>query len=138
MHPSLVHIVTSGIERHVFLHSPTPTSPAASQFSETPTETRRLGEQGLDDPARFLRALLGPHPTLHEEMDEAGDEEEAIALFDQYVVSDDHQGPSDSKVRSILREEGGGNVFELRHWGDNEDSDAEDDLVVNMMDSPTG
>lgn len=84
MHPSLLHIVTSGIERHVFLHSPTRTSPVASPLSETPPETRRLGDQGLHDSARFLRALLlGPHPTLHEEIDETGDEEEAISLFDQ-------------------------------------------------------
>lgn len=84
IHPSLLHIVTSGIERYVFLHSPTPASPVASQLSETPSETRRLGDQGRHDAARFLRTLLlGPHPTLHEEIDEADDEEEAISLFDQ-------------------------------------------------------
>lgn len=83
MHPSLLHIVTSGIERHVFLHSPTRTSPVAPQLSETPPEARGLGGQGPRDSARFLRTLLlGPHPTLHEEIDEAGDEE-AISLFDQ-------------------------------------------------------
>ncbi|KAG8214532.1 hypothetical protein J3R82DRAFT_9592 [Butyriboletus roseoflavus] len=122
MHPSLLHIVTSGIERHVFLHSPTRTSPVASQLPETPSETRMLGDRGLHDSARFLRTLLlGPHPTLHEEIDEAGDEEEAISLFDH-----------------ILREEGGGDVFTLRHWGGNEDSDTEyDHLVVDMTDSPT-
>ncbi|KAF8133718.1 WD40 repeat-like protein [Boletus edulis] len=123
MHPSLLHIVTSGIERHVFLHSPTPVSPVAPQLSKTPLETRRLGDHDPRDSARFRRALiLGPHPTLHEEIDEAGsDEEETISLFDH-----------------ILREEGGGDVFTLRHWGGNEDSDPEDDhLVVNMMDSPT-
>lgn len=84
MHPSLLHIVTSGIERHVFLHSPTPVSPVASQLSETPSETRRLGEQSLEDLARVQRTLLlGSHPTLHEEIDEAGDDEEVISLFDQ-------------------------------------------------------
>ncbi|KAF8555753.1 WD40 repeat-like protein [Imleria badia] len=122
MHPSLLHIVTSGIERHVFLHSPTPVSPVAAQLSETPVETRRLGDHALEDSVRFQRALLeGPHPTLHEEIDDAGDDEEAISLFDH-----------------ILRQEGGGDVFTLRHSGGNEDSDIEDDhLVVNMMDSPT-
>jgi len=122
IHPSLLHIVTSGIEHHVFLHSPTPVSPVAPQLSETPPETRRLGEHSIQDSARFRRALLlGPHPTLHEETDEAGDEEGAISLFDH-----------------ILREEGGGDVFTRRHWGGNENSDDEDDhLVVNMMDSPT-
>lgn len=84
MHPSLLHIVTSGIERHVFLHSPTPVSPVAVQLPETPTETRRIGDYNLQDSARFRRALLlGPHPTLHEEIDDAGDDEEAISLFDQ-------------------------------------------------------
>lgn len=83
IHPSLLHIVTSGIERHVFLHSPTPVSPVAPQLSETPPETRKLGESSIQDSARYRRALLlGPHPTLHEE-NEAGDEEEAISLFDQ-------------------------------------------------------
>lgn len=43
-----------------------------------------------------------------------------------------------TSAHSILREEGGGDVFTLRHWGGSEDSDVEDDhLVVNMMDSPT-
>ncbi|KAG9315850.1 WD40-repeat-containing domain protein [Chiua virens] len=121
MHPSLLHIVTSGIERHVLLHSPTCASPVVPRLSETPSETRRLGEPTLQDSAHFLRTLLlGPHPTLHEDLDDAGDEEEAITLFDH-----------------ILNQEGGGDVFTLRHWG-NEDSDAEDDhLVVNIMDSPT-
>jgi len=116
IHPSLLHIVTSGIERHVFLHSPTPVSPVAPQLLETPPETRRLGEQNIRDLARFRRALLlGPHPTLHEENDEVGDEEDAISLFDH-----------------ILREEGGGDVFTQRHWGGSGDSDDEDDhLVVN-------
>jgi len=121
IHPSLLHIVTSGIERYVFLHSPTRSSPMTSQLSETPSETRQLGELNPYDPARFLRSLLlGPHPTLHEEIDETGDEEETISLFDH-----------------IVKEEGGGDVFTLRHWGGSEDSDTEDgELVVNMMDSP--
>lgn len=84
MHPSLFHIVTSGIERHVFLHSPTPVSPVAPQLLATPPETRRSGEQRPEDLARYYRALWQiQHPTLHEEIDEAGDEEEAIYLFDQ-------------------------------------------------------
>lgn len=83
IHPSLLHIVTSGIERHVFLHSPTPVSPVASQLSRTPLETRRLGDHALEDAARFRRALLqGRDPTLYDEMDDAADEE-AISLFDQ-------------------------------------------------------
>ncbi|KIK92955.1 hypothetical protein PAXRUDRAFT_829466 [Paxillus rubicundulus Ve08.2h10] len=87
MHPSLLHIVTSGIERHVILHSPTQASPVVHHLSETPSEARSLEDHDASDPTRFLRALIGPHPTLHEEIDEAGDEDETISLFDQYVSS---------------------------------------------------
>ncbi|KAF9242646.1 WD40 repeat-like protein [Melanogaster broomeanus] len=118
MHPSLLHIVTSGIERHVILHSPTQASPVVHHLSETPSEIRTLGDHDASDPARFLRALIGPHATLHE--DEAGDEDETISLFDH-----------------ILREEGEGDVFALRRWRDNDgDSDGEDDqLVGGVIDS---
>ncbi|KAH7885436.1 WD40 repeat-like protein [Phlebopus sp. FC_14] len=129
MHPSLLHIVTSGIERHVVLHSPKPTSPTALNLSLTPSEVREVRLHDLDDQRRFLRALIGPHPTLHEEIDEASDENETISLFDH-----------------IIRTEGNGDVFELRRWRDGEseheddedeeeeDSD-EDEVMVDMMDS---
>ncbi|KAF9220896.1 WD40 repeat-like protein [Gyrodon lividus] len=119
MHPSLLHIVTSGIERHVILHSPTQASPVVDRLSVTPSEIRTLGEYNANDTSRFLRALIGPHLTLHEEIDDAGNEDETISLFDH-----------------ILREEGEGDVFALRRWRDNDDSDAEDDQpMVDMMDS---
>lgn len=82
IHPSLLHIVTSGIERHITLHSPTPSSPIAQDLSLTPSDVRKLREYDADDEMQFLRALLGPHPTL---IDQADDERQTINLFDQLV-----------------------------------------------------
>ncbi|KIJ62541.1 hypothetical protein HYDPIDRAFT_30150 [Hydnomerulius pinastri MD-312] len=120
IHPSLLHIATSGVERHVILHSPTSTSPAACNLSSTPSARRVLGEHDPENRTRFLRAFLGPRPTLHEEIDEAEEENATISLFDH-----------------ILRGEGEGDVFALRRWRDNnEDSEAvADHPTFDMMDS---
>ncbi|KAL4081255.1 WD40 repeat-like protein [Scleroderma citrinum] len=114
IHPSLLHIVTSGIERHINLHSPTPSSPIAQNLSLTPSEVRKLREHSADDEMQFLRAVLGPHPTLVGDIDQSDDESQTISLFDH-----------------ILRGEGEGDVFALRHWGDpNENgSDSDEDSI---------
>ncbi|KAG6329968.1 hypothetical protein ID866_9122 [Astraeus odoratus] len=120
IHPTLPHIVTSGIERHITLHSPTASSPIAQNLALTPSDVRNLGEYSADDEIRFLRALVGPHPTLLEGMDQSDDESQTISLFDH-----------------ILREEGEGDVFALRHWRDGEETDGEEDGVeIDMMGSP--
>lgn len=84
IHPSLLHIATSGVERQIILHSPTPSSPAVQNLLPTPPTVRVLQPQDLAAQRIFLRVLLGPHPTLHE--DDEGDDEgenETISLFDQ-------------------------------------------------------
>jgi WD repeat-containing protein 22 len=85
IHPSLLHIVTSGVERQVILHSPTPSSPAAQHLPLTLPTVRTLQPHDLEAQRTFLRALFGPHPTLHDDIDESGNEaeEETISLFDQ-------------------------------------------------------
>ncbi|KIM54494.1 hypothetical protein SCLCIDRAFT_136752 [Scleroderma citrinum Foug A] len=118
IHPSLLHIVTSGIERHITLHSPTPSSPIAQDLSLTPPEVRKLREHSADDEMQFLRAILGSHSTLVGNTDQSDDESQTISLFDH-----------------ILREEGEGDVFALRHWGDlnEEESNSSEDLMESTV-----
>lgn len=81
-HPSLLHIVTSGIERHVILHSPTKSSPCAQDLTLTPTTVRTLPVSSTDDHSRFLRAM-----SLGLGTGDLSEEAETIALFDECVLS---------------------------------------------------
>ncbi|KAH7927823.1 WD40 repeat-like protein [Leucogyrophana mollusca] len=118
VHPTLLHVVTAGIERDVILHSPTSASPSTQNLTLTPTDVRTLDEHVRPgDHGRFLRALLGPHPTLHEDIDGADDEDATISLFDH-----------------ILREEGEADVFALRSWNENIDSEDSDEDSQMMLD----
>ena len=80
-HPSLLHIVTAGIERHVILHSPTKSSPCARDLTFTPTSVRALSAGSPEDHSRFLRAMSSGIGT--NDLDE---DVEAIALFDECVL----------------------------------------------------
>ncbi|KAI5985700.1 WD40 repeat-like protein [Pisolithus marmoratus] len=125
IHPSQLHIVTSGIERHIVLHGPTPSSPVAQGLTLTPSEVRKLTEYSHEDEMRFLGALLGTHPTLHGDMGQSDDESQTISLFDH-----------------ILRGEGEGDVFELRQCKDDEDDEDDEDeendhMVIDIMRSPS-
>jgi WD repeat-containing protein 22 len=79
-HPSLLHIVTAGIERHVILHSPTKSSPCAKNLELTPASVRALPEGTREDRARFFRAI-----SLGLGTNEMEEDAETIALFDEYV-----------------------------------------------------
>ena len=79
-HPSLLHIVTAGIERNVVLHSPTRSSPCAKGLALTPTTVRALPTGSPEDHGRFLRAL-----SLGLGTNDSGEDAETIALFDEYV-----------------------------------------------------
>lgn len=116
IHPSLLHIATSGVERQIILHSPTPSSPAAQNLLPTPPTVRMLQPQDLAAQRTFLRALFGPHPTLHEDdVEDDEGENETISLFDH-----------------ILRAEGEADVFTIRRWGEDsaEDSEDEDETII--------
>jgi len=102
-HPSLLHIVTAGIERHVILHSPTKSSPCVKNLTLTPTTVRVLPVGPPEDHSRFIRAIssgLGPNDLDTEDA-------ETIALFDE-----------------ILRTEGDGrDIFLSRVCDESEDED---------------
>ncbi|KAG2057658.1 WD40 repeat-like protein [Suillus hirtellus] len=121
IHPSLLHIATSGVERQIILHSPTPSSPAVQNLLPTPPTVRMLQPQDLAAQRTFLRALFGPHPTLHEDdVEDDEGENETISLFDH-----------------ILRAEGEADVFTMRRWGEDsaEDSEDEDEMTIDVFDT---
>lgn len=102
MHPHLQYVVTSGIERDVVLHSPTAISPSAEDMSLTPKEVRPVAPASSRS-SRLLMRALGILPDADEDAD---DDQETIALFDE-----------------IRRQEGDGDIFDLRDWsGPEEDS----------------
>jgi len=110
IHPSFMHIITSGVERHVLLHSATSSSPCVQDLPRTAPTVRPLPEANLRDTRRYMRALLGNHPTLRDSDDNSEDDEElsAISLFDH-----------------ILRQEGEADVFTIRRWGGSSESPSE-------------
>ena len=79
-HPSLLHIVTAGIERHVILHSPTKSSPCVKDLVLTPETMRPLPAGSPEDHSRFLHAIFSGLGT--NDLDE---DAETIALFDEYA-----------------------------------------------------
>lgn len=78
--------MTSGIERHVLLHSPKSFSPSCQGLIPTSTDVRSLPQRNSEDRRRFIRALAR---TLAEgpEQSESEDELQTIALFDQYAFT---------------------------------------------------
>ena len=126
-HPSLLHIVTAGIERHVILHSPTKSSPCTRNLELTPASVRALPEGTREDRTRFFRAIslgLGTN-----EMDE---DEDTVALFDEYVFqscerTDSVAGELMMVCRRIIRTEGEGRDIFLSRRCDESDDEEEDE-----------
>ena len=119
-HPSLLHIATAGIERHVILHSPTKSSPCAQDLTLTPTTVRELPADSPEDHSRFIRAMASDLGT-----DDSGEDAETIALFDEYVlcVATSCVGDLTTACR-ILRTEGEGrDIFLSRGCDESEDED---------------
>lgn len=81
-HPDFLHIVTSGIERDIRLHSATPSSPCAQGLAPTPTDVRRLGDDDETDREVYWRALTGGFPSAGDDVDE---QTATISSFDQSV-----------------------------------------------------
>ncbi|KAH7915613.1 WD40 repeat-like protein [Hygrophoropsis aurantiaca] len=110
IHPTMLHIVTAGIERNIILHSPTPNSPCTQNLSLTSPVMRTLRDPKREDYDRVLRALMRGYSTLPGDNGGSSTDDETISLFDH-----------------ILRQEGEGDVFALRSWNDSESEDAESD-----------
>ncbi|KAJ8691284.1 hypothetical protein PTI98_010872 [Pleurotus ostreatus] len=68
-HPYLPHILTSGIENHITLHSPTPASPCSSSLQLSPPDVRTLPRSAIE--GRLMTNDLS--------------ERETIGLFDQIL-----------------------------------------------------
>ena len=75
-HPHLPLLLTAGVERHIFIHSPTPNGPCLDEMEPTPTEVRQLPGLSLDSHRIMIRAL-----TSGLAMDD--DDASTIALFDE-------------------------------------------------------
>ncbi|KAK0441633.1 WD40 repeat-like protein [Armillaria borealis] len=106
VHPNFPYIVTCGIERHIFLHSATPSTPFSDGLESTPTEVRSLSEQSTPEEDISVHNLLTGIEPAH-----SGDlESSTISLFD-----------------GILRAEGTADPFQSRRWSPDSDSEPEDD-----------
>lgn len=79
IHPSFLHIVTSGVERDIVLHGTAPSSPCTFGMDLTDTRERQLPPSAPGDRERMLLALR----TAREFDRESAEELETIALFDQ-------------------------------------------------------
>lgn len=71
-------IFTSGVERHIVLHSPLPSAPCVSDLQRTPDKVRSVPRPNADDTRLFVRALLSGRTDTDD-----GEDRETIALFDQ-------------------------------------------------------
>lgn len=119
IHPVLPIIATAGIERHIILHSPTPSAPWATELPLTPTTTRPRplpnGGPSPTDPS-VLRLLMRLSTIM--EVDEAmGEDARSIAYFDM-----------------ILQREGTRDLFSHRPPAmpsDEDDADDGHDVVVD-------
>lgn len=81
-HPYFLHIVTSGVEKTVILHSPAPSSPCTSNLKPTSPDVRQLSRESEEDRNAYYRALAGFNPI--NDLDESG-ERTTISMFDQCV-----------------------------------------------------
>ncbi|KAF9046547.1 WD40-repeat-containing domain protein [Panaeolus papilionaceus] len=108
-HPHFLHVLTSGVERKIFLHSPTPSSPCTHNLDRAPTEVRKLKDSDDEDRIVYYNAISGIRPLDVESGDDAS-EMQTLRLFDQ-----------------ILRSEGETDVFGQRPWRSPDSTDSEGD-----------
>ncbi|EJC98064.1 WD40 repeat-like protein [Fomitiporia mediterranea MF3/22] len=85
IHPHMPQIATCGVERHITIHSPTPTAPNMS-FIRTREEVRVPPRDDPQTTRRFLQALLAGH-NIHVNGSEDGESEErnTIDFFDGVI-----------------------------------------------------
>lgn len=78
-------MVSSGVEKDVFIHSPTPSSPCTQDLQLAPTQVRQILDDEVDrDRENYISALLAESPLYGSEAGHASDDEErrALSLFD--------------------------------------------------------
>ncbi|KAI0059581.1 WD40 repeat-like protein [Artomyces pyxidatus] len=85
IHPTYPLIMTSGIERHVFMHSPTPTAICSEQMALTPTDVRPLPDHTPEAGRRILRALTGGREDGDDPNDPLGEDGLSITFFDEIL-----------------------------------------------------
>jgi WD repeat-containing protein 22 len=83
-HPHFLHVMTSGVEKRILLHSPTPSSPCAQDLPRSTPHVRQLDTDGTPDRLNFYQALVGAFTTVGES-EYAADlsERRTISMFDQ-------------------------------------------------------
>ncbi|KAF9464101.1 WD40 repeat-like protein [Collybia nuda] len=114
IHPHFLHILTSGIEKDILLHSPTAISPCSNDMQLTSTDVRALSGDDDEDRTIYFRALTGHHEP--DSMDNDEDSETVtVRMFDH-----------------ILREEGQVDLFETRRWSDDSSDDEEGDSLDDI------
>lgn len=85
IHPVFPLIATAGIERQVLLHSPTQSTPWASNLPRTATTTRPLPSGGPTPADPSVLRLLMRLSTIMEADESMGEDARSIAYFDMYV-----------------------------------------------------
>ena len=88
-HPYLPQIVTAGVERHITLHSPTPTAPNVNRLERTDEYVRQLPESNPENELRFLHLLMNPRQVSNSIPDPEFEEMRTITFFDGcvYILS---------------------------------------------------
>jgi hypothetical protein len=89
----------------------------------------------------FIRAVTRPYAATSGMSAEADDEVRNIHIFDRWVVSHHTVWGKASADSRILREEGNGDVFELRRWrggrasadSDSDYSSVDSDVDVDVL-----
>ncbi|EIM81489.1 WD40 repeat-like protein [Stereum hirsutum FP-91666 SS1] len=127
IHPVYPLIMTSGIERHIFMHSPTPSTPCASNLSLTPTEVRKLLEASAESRRRFMLAMMGTPVDSLDPGGELGQDGASIELFDEILRQ---EGEADLFRAATLSTTGSDSDFEEDNMLRSDDEENQDDDLV--------
>ena len=122
-HPHLPQIVTSGVERHVAVHSPTRAAPNM-EFSLTDPSVRALPESSSDLRSRYAQALV--EGSGLQDGYEAEEEQRTVDFFDGSVIAILSMWLVSFillLIIRVIREHEGIDVFISRYGGGDSDSD---------------
>lgn len=127
IHPNYLHIVTSGIERHIILHGVSSSSPCTSDLALTEPIVRDLPDATPEAFENYLRAMTGTYPLVDDDNEQSGEELDTILLFDQSVLSQLKFPLSYSLALRILRQEGESDIFDVPRYDTDSSEDMDDD-----------